>query len=778
MQEKNNSQVNLPDLFFYLLGKWYWFALCIIICLGYTCYKYSKMPFVYRSDATVIIKDPSNTRFTAQLNNYNNLINHVSMSNEILQLKSRQLMGEVVKTLDADISYTVKDKLRSVELYDQSPVRLHLKRDEADMERFHLVLVPLTDSRIQLRADGHTLTVATGDTVSISGLSMVFSPTPSYQQYIGKEIIINKIPLSSAASAFLSKMRVVQTEDEGTILNLHLQDYSRRRATDIINTLVDKYNEDAVREKNRVAVNTAAFINERLGIIQSELGDVEGDLAQYKSSQKLMNVDEAASQYLGESRSYNAEIVKIETRERLAQYLREYLATAFTTYETVPANTGVDDPAIDAAIREYNELILQRDRLVRGSSPDAPAVKQVESIISPKRQNITAAIDNLLTALKSRKNEMARLEQESIRKFTTMPAKARELLSIERQQKIKESLYIFLLNKREENALTQAMADNNARMIDSPDATWNPIYPQRNKMLLVAFLIGLFVPAVILISALFMDNRIQGRRDLAGNDNLPFLSEIPALKKRGWSMKRNNKNRDKGTAEYNEPHTKVFKESMRMMCTNIDFMKPEGCTSPVLMTTSFNVGVGKSFITRNIAACLADAKKSVLIIDTDLRKRSISDWFGLRHQAIGLSNYLINKDIQAEDIIRKNIVEGVDFIPAGHTPPNPTEILSRSRFDELINQMRSKYDYILLDGTPVNMVADSFVIGRLVDMNLFIIRSGLSDKRQLPMLASLIDEGRLSNLSIILNGSDPKHSYGYTYGYGYGYGYGYEYSAS
>ena len=772
MQQNNNSnQVNVIDLFFYLLPRWYWFFLCIAVCVGFAYWKYARTPMVYRSDATVIIKDPGNSRSTVHMDNYSGLINRVSMSNEILQLQSKQLMSEVVKTLDADINYTVHERLRDIELYDRTPVRMFIVRDGAEFEYFK-AKVHIDDPyfvRLDIGLDS-LVTARLQDTVSIKGTKVIFKPTGLYVSYLGREITIEKYPVASATAAYLSRIKITQAESDGSILNLSLQDYSLRRASDILNTLVEKYNEDAIREKNRIAVNTASFINERLVIIQEELGDVEGELAHFKSSERIMNVDEAASGYLSESKRFSEEIVKVETQLRLAEYLEDYLRTSFNSYETVPVNTGLEDANIDRAISEYNTLILQRDRLIEASSKDSPAVRQVEASLMPLRQNILGFIDNLRTSLTIRKKDLSSREQESIRKFTTMPSKAREILSIERQQKIKETLYIYLLNKREENALTQAMVDNNAWMIDSASGSSVPIYPSRNKMLLLALLLGIFVPAVILISRLFIDTKIRSRADIVAAGDLPFLAEIPETK---------NKRRKKAkkgqalppVAEYDNS-SKVFKEAMRMMVTNIDFAKPDNCKCPVLMTSSFNAGAGKSFVTRNVAACLADAKRRVIIVDADLRKRSISEFFGLRHKTSGLSNYLVDKDMSLDSVIHSNVLDGVDLIPAGHVPPNPTELLSRERFLLLLEFLRARYDYILLDGTPVNMVADSMVLSPLVDMNLFVLRSGYADRRQLPMLSELCTKGQLRNLSIVLNGTNIRKIYGYSYGYGYGYGYG------
>ena len=449
MQDNKTNRVNLVDLFLYLLSHWYWFLLCAAICGGYAYYKYAQKPFIYRSDATVIIKDPSNAQTTASMTSYSNQINRINMTNEILQLRSKQLMGEVVKALDVDIDYTIPIKLRNVELYQLAPVRMNIIRDESTPESFQVTITTIDSSNIKVElADGRSAKIALGDTIPVEGAKVWFTPTKYYNgEGAGKPITITKRPVAQAAASYLSRLRVSQSE--GTILQLSLQDYSVWRANDILNMLVVKYNEDAIREKNRIAVNTAQFINERLLIIQSELGGVEDEIARFKSSERIMDVDQATSQYLNENRGYNSEIVKVETQVKLAEYLRDFITNSFETYQPIPVNTGLEDARIGNEINQYNNLILQRERLLEASSAESPAVKQVEGTLLPLRQNILGSINNLLTSLEVRRGDLSNLERESLRKFTAMPAKARQLLSIERQQKIKK-VYICtcLTNER------------------------------------------------------------------------------------------------------------------------------------------------------------------------------------------------------------------------------------------------------------------------------------------------------------------------------------------
>ena len=370
MQEKNNNRVNLIDLFLYLLNHWYWFLLCAAICGGYAYYKYAQKPFVYRSDATIIIKDPSNARTAGSMLSYSNQINRFDMTNEILQLRSKQLMGEVVKALDADIEYSIPIKLRKVELYTLAPVRMNIIRDDTTPESFQVIITTIDPATIKVQlTDGRSATVALGDTIPVAGAKVWFTPTKYYDgEGAGKPVTITKRPVTQAAASYLSRLRVSQSQ--GTILQLSLQDYSLWRANDILNMLVVKYNEDAIREKNRIAVNTAQFINERLLIIQSELGGVEDEIARFKSSERIMDVNQATSQYLNENRGYNSEIVKVETQVKLAEYLRDYIMDSFESYKPIPVNTGLEDARIGNEINQYNNLILQREHKSRRTNPE------------------------------------------------------------------------------------------------------------------------------------------------------------------------------------------------------------------------------------------------------------------------------------------------------------------------------------------------------------------------------------------------------------------------
>ena len=772
-----NEQVNLLDIFLYLLSNWIWFALCIVLALAVAYARYARMPLMYQSSVTAIMKNPSTAIRTAQLETYDRMVNRVNMSQEDLQLRSMSLMNQVVTALNADVCYTKRDKARELELYQTaSPVVMRFDRQHADPGLLSLSVLPLENGLLQIDGEGSTMMVALGDTVALGDGQVVFEPTARYNEYIGSTVQIRKVPVAAAAGGFLSGLEVMH---EGSIISLTEADFNAQRAADILNMLIIKYNEESIREKRRVAIQTSEFIEERLKLIEQELGGVQGQLIDFQKSNMLMSVTEAAGLYLSESRGYSATIVDVETRIALANYVKNYVETSSGRFQMIPANTGLDDANIDGVIDQYNDLILKREKLIEASSEESPAVKATEMQLASLEHNIVGLLDNLVSSLQLSRKDLDNREDSAVANFLEMPAKQQEMLDILRQQSIKESLYTFLLNKREENALSRAMADDNIQVVDPAGVNPVPVSPNKMRLLVLALLIGLLVPAAILIARLFLDSKVRTRKEIEDNIDVPFLAEIP-LSDDMTRVIRKIAHHKKGTKEpspfvYNPETHNVFTEAMRMMCTNLVFLDPDNEPPLVVSMTSYTPNSGKTFITANTALCLADARKKVIVVDADMRKRSLSGVFGLKRKVTGLSNFLYDKNVKIEDIIHKDVKPGVDFVPAGPTPPNPGELLSRPRFDEFIKLLRERYEYILLDTVPVQQLADTLIINRAVETNIFILRSGQLDRRILPRLDELSKKQLLTNMAVVFNGPKVRRRSGYGFGlYGYGYGYVYD----
>lgn len=767
---KDDQSINLLDLLLYLASKWKWFLLSVLLFGGIAYVKYASAPLVYFRSTTVIIKDPSNKTSTAGLDRYDNFINKVNVANEILQFRSKRLMREVVQRVHADVSYRLKEGLRSNELYTQSPVTVTFP-DALPGSRIAFTLTPVDKHKVQISGwagqEEQKFDLRLGDTLTVGDVQLLVTPTHYYDEsWRGREVQVCKLPLESVTAYYLGGLGIRQEESESSILKLSLRDSSPVRAEDVLNMLVTVYNEEAIKDKNQVAVNTADFINERLIIIGQELGDVETDLESFKRENQVVDISSSASMYMSESQRYSNDALALETQLRLANYIKEYLTDPSKEVDLIPANTGISDMNIESQINQYNTLKLRRDKLIGDSSERNPVVEELNNSLRAMKQTIIRAVDNMIVSINVKRNDAQSRELQAQNRVAAIPTKQRQMLSIERQQKIKESLYLFLLNRREENALSQAMVDNNARVIDSAEGSNFPISPNRNRILLLGLLAGLAVPGVTFLLILFMDTRVHGRRDIQGALTVPYLGEIPIDK-----AARRTKAKAADAPPADDEETDIVAEAFRILRTNMLFMARKDKVMQVITFTSFNEGAGKTFISHNLALSLARAKKRVVVLDLDIRKGTLSRHFG-RHRT-GITNYLADSSLTVDDILQHG--EQFDFIAAGAVAPNPAELLMDERLDVLVDELRRRYDYVITDNVPIGIIADAGIANRIADLTLFVVRAGKLDRRQLPDIEQLYTEKKLRNMALVLNGVNPsRHGYGYGYGYGYGrYGYGY-----
>lgn len=768
---KNDTGINLVDLLAYFASKWKWFLLSVLVCGGIAWYHYARSPLVYFRSATVIIKDPSNKTSTTGLDRFDNIINKVNVANEILQFRSKKLMREVLQRLHADISYQLEDGLRSNELYNQSPVLLSFP--DALPEQHFAFTVTLKDKKSLVLSDftgidvKSDFTVEMYDTVTLSrGMRVVATPTNYYNDsWTGTPIRVAKLPMESMVNYYKSALGIQQEEEESSILTLALKDGSAARAEDILNTLINVYNEEAIKDKNQVAVNTADFINDRLIIIENELGGVESELETFKQRNQIVDIASSAGMYMSESQKYNTDALELETQLRLANFIKDYLTDPAKETDLIPSNTGIGDMNIESQINLYNTAKLKRDHLIDDSSANNPVVLELNNSLRAMKQNIIRAVDNMIVSLNVQRSDAQSREMRAQNRITSIPTKERKMLSIERQQKVKEALYLFLLNKREENALSQAMADNNARVIDGAEGSNSPISPNRNRILLLGLLVGLAIPSLACLGILFLDTRVHSRKDFEDIVSVPYLGEIPQDKEAG---KLNEQESPFLLAK--EQRDSTVSEAFRILRTNMAFMARKDLPQQVIIFTSLNEGAGKTFISKNLGMSLVLAKKKVILIDMDIRRGTLSRQFHL-HKT-GLTNYLADATLSAEDIIQHQ--DGFDIIAAGAIAPNPAELLMDERLDNLVTELRRRYDYIVVDSVPVGIIADATISNRIADLTIFVARAGRLDRRQLPEIEQLYKENKLHNMALVLNGADLHRRYGYYgyYGYSYKYGYG------
>lgn len=765
VDEKKEQSINIVDIVMYLLSKWKWFALSIFVFGAFYYYQYSKSPFIYRSVETVMIKTPANTPVTARLTR-TNAANAVNVKSEILQLRSKELMQHTVERVGAETNYMKRVGLRDIELYTTSPVQVTMEGELAN-NSYELVITPLDKHQVQVedrRNEGKKLKIALDKATKTSVGTITIKPTPFYNEATyGHSILVVKRPIAAVVGHFLSNLEVKQLDGDAGLLQLAMEDENPQRAAAVITELVAVYNEVSLRDKNQVAVNTEEFIRDRLTIIESELGSVESDLERLQAANQGMDAKTEGQMHLSDSRQFQSERTKIETDINLANMMREYLTEKDGQYELMPNNTGLVDANVETQINEYNAMLLRRNRLVEGSSAANPVVVDLDRNLASIRDNIYEAMDNAMRGLNIKLNNVIREEQTARGKAIQAPRKQRMMLSVERQQKVKEELYLYLLNKREENAINQAMTDESIRIVDAATRPNASISPNKYRKLATGFAIGTVLPTAILLILLMLDTKVRSRQDIEGVLSVPFLGEIPLS---------TGKAKDKSSILVTETGRDPLTEAFRILRTNISFMSRDGKEAQVITLTSFGVGVGKTFTSLNLATTLSFLGKTVAVVDLDLRKGSLTSRVALDSYK-GVSQYLSNPNVQIADINHvSESATNLHFYPIGAIAPNPVELLLSKRLDEFMQTLRNEYDYIIVDGVPIGIVADAAVVDRISDLTLFIIRAGKMDRRQLPDIERVYTDKKINNLAVVLNGIKLGRS-GYGYGgYGYGYGYG------
>lgn len=770
MEEEN--EFDLMALLRMGLANWYWFLLSIGICLGLAFFYLKSTPYVYVRTASVLIKDEKSggqLSASSAFEDLNMLNIKSNVDNEVLVFKSKRLMTEVARKLRLDVGYQVRRRLREVELYTQSPITLQFP-DATESASLSLKVTPLSDKEVLLSdfpeqedvvSKGSVIKAHLNDTIITPVGKVVVLPTLYYtKEYYNVPLMVKKSNLQQVAQSYNGSIQSALASKTATIINLSLNDVNPMRAEDIINTLIDVYNEDVINDKNRVAINTSNFINDRLIIIEKELGGVDSDIETYKKENRLTDIISETGIYLQTTNQFQQEGFGLDNQRTLAIYIREYLNDPSKSAELIPSNTGVSDMNIESQISEYNELLLKRDKLISNSSDRNPVVMDLNNSLSAMRQTIIRTMDNFITSLNIKIGNTRQREAQTMRRINAVPTQQKYVLSVERQQKIKEALYLYLLNKREENALSQSITESNARIIDPASGSNLPVAPKANMILLAAFVLGCVIPAGVIWLITTQDTRVRDRKDVEGKLSIPFLGEIPYRE-----SKKGEKSNELMAVRENG-HDSVS-EAFRVVRTNMDFMKLGTTNMQVVMLTSLNISAGKTFISSNLAMSLALAGKKVILVDLDIRKGTLSSQ--VRATKLGVTNYLSGKEKEVDAIIHPSEChEGLHLISNGPIPPNPAELLLSENLDHLINELKIRYDYVILDNVPSNMIADAMIVNRVADLTLYIIRAGSMDRRQLPEVEKLYRQQKFKNMAVLLNGVKYTHSrYGYSYGYGY-----------
>lgn len=786
--EGDNGELKIQDIWRWASTRWYWFLLSLIVAIALTVVYLVITPPVYTRKASILVKDDSKGGISSEMSAFSDISmfkSNVNINNELATFKSPLLMAEVIQRLQLDETFSTTIHYRKIDLYGKSPVTV-MPLDSTTTDEpvsYTLDLLPNNEVRLSNFVLGGTELSAASVKGRLSdpivtpvGLLKIIPTFFYHEGFQHTSIVYTKRSLKDATNSYLTALTASINSKEGSIIDLIVNDVSTQRAEDILNMLILIYNENWIRDKNQIAISTSMFINERLLVIEEELGGVDDEISQYKSRNLLPDVQAASSLYMAQSTEDNARITALNTQYSIAKYIQDHLKNTINKDQVLPANLGIENGNIENQIQEYNTMLLRRNSLQANSSDKNPLVIDLNQSLESMKYAILNSIENMLVNLDTQLQNTRISRSQTNARIASNPTQAKYLLSVERQQKIKEALYLFLLQKREENELTQAFTAYNTKVIVPPSGTDVPTSPKRNIILLAAFMMGLLVPGVIIYLLETMNTKVRGRKDLEGM-TIPFVGEIPYVRRKLTKAEQKELKRRKlpegVLTEYDvmveDSSRNYINEAFRVVRTNIDFMQGRAGNKQVLMLTSFNVNSGKSFVSINLAISEAIKGRKIVVVDMDMRKAALSGSVGLPE--IGLADYLAGGINEPEEIMVKGTYHpNLSVIPVGSMPPNPVELLLENRLDELMSYLRGYYDYIFLDCPPLEVVADATIIANHADLALFIVREGLMDRRMLPAIENLYYSKKFESMAMLLNGTHYSLRYGYGYG-GYGSGY-------
>lgn len=801
-QRVADNGIDIKDLLFLCLAKWKWFVVSLVITLSFACFYLLTTPPVYQQSASLLIKEDAKGQsigsdVASVFSELGFSQGQTNVNNELIALQSPELLYEVGRRLSLDVNYQVKGRFHKNTLYGETlPVKV-IFHELDDNESAKMVLSLLPGEKVNLSGfERRGEKIAAKD---VEGNLNELISTPlgqitvvkwtAYDDFIAESnpaIYVSRSGYHGMTRGIQGGLTAVLSDKKATVINLTYKDLLIPRANDVLNTIIAVYRENWIKDKNQITNSTSMFINDRLGVIEQELGDVDQNISSFKSEHLLPDVEAASNLYMTQSKEMNNKILELNTKLSMARYIKNFLRANAEKNQLLPASSGLESSSIEAQIAEYNKVQLQRNNLVTNSSEQNPLVLDYDQSLSAMRNAIVTSIDNFITTINTQLESVEKTEKKTTAQIAANPNQARYLLSVGRQQKVKEALYLFLLQKREENELSQAFTAYNTRVITPPTGTFIPIAPKKNMIVLVAFMLGLAIPGGIIFLRESMNTKVRGKKDLE-NLNMPFLGEIPLDTRDG---KRGIfKRMKRGKAEslkrivVKEGSRDIMNEAFRVLRTNLEFMTGGDDKSKVFVITSFNPGSGKTFLSLNIAWSLAIKGKRVLVIDGDMRHASASQY--VKSPKTGLSNYLSGKESDYKDLIVSDKNFGNLYVlPVGVIPPNPTELLFSDRLKTMLQELRNSYDYIFFDCPPVEIVADTQIIEKFADRTIFVIRAGVLDRTMLNELKNMYSEKKFKNMSVILNGTEGaggkyySYRYGYRYGYNYGYGYSYHYGGN
>lgn len=791
--EDKEEQIDFKASLFKYIIRWPWFVASVIVCMACAWIYLKQSTPAYNINASILIKDEKKggmlgSEFSG-LEDLGLLNPSKNIDNEIEILQSKSLIKDVVNELGLYIDYTASKGFKTVDLYGSSPILVHYSPKDAELLDAPMLLTVGYQKNGQIEVN---VTTGKGSDEEktfnksftelpavLSGEKGTITFMPNSQVPItenGKLEITIQHPLAVAKN-YRKALAIEPTSKTTSVATISISNTNKKHGEDFINKLVEIYNRDANDDKNEVAQNTARFIDERIAIINQELGTTEQELESFKRESGLTDLSSDAKLAIAEKSGYEKLCVENGTQLNLIKYLSDYLNKPENANTTLPVNVGLDDEALTSLISQYNALILERNRLRRASSDSNPVVRRLDSNIDDMHASLLTTINSVYKGLLITKADLDRQAGKYAGQISNAPAQERRFVSIQRQQEIKAGLYLMLLQKREENNIALAATANNAKIIDDALADDVPISPNKKIIYLAALVLGFGIPVAIIYILSLLSYRIEGHSDVERLTRVPVIGDVPL-----------NDSDEKYAIAVRENDNDIMAETFRSLRTNLLFMLGDP-DKKVILVTSTTSGEGKTFIASNLAVSLALLGKKVVIVGLDIRKPGLNKVFHISHKERGITQYLVapqSTDLRSM-IQSSDLSANLNILPGGTIPPNPTELLARKSLDDAIELLKKDYDYVVLDTAPIGMVTDTQLIARVADISVYVCRTDYTHKNDYQLINELYANKRLPGLCTVINGLDmKKKKYGYYYGYGkygryygygkkYGYGYGYGY---
>jgi len=757
--EEEEQNFDLNDYIRRYLRYWYFFP--IFLALTVTgAYFYLKITQpIYSTKTTLLIKDEKKGLGGAQGDILSELSTQFGgnkiVENELEIIKSQNLMEQVIKELSLDVTYTGKEDLRTINLYKATPITItpEVITVFGMKEAMAIHMVDSIHYRINNEAKvfkvGERLNNPWGAFVVNRGFKSTFT-----------DIEVHFTDIKNLAEGMLANLTVQQPNVKSTVLELTYEDVNVQRSKDVLNKLLDVYVQSSLNDKNSEASNTLKFIENRLGLITGELGDVEKDVESYKTDKGITDISAESQLFLENIKENDSKLNEVNTKISILESVDNYIQNAGEG-AVAPATYMIDDPVLVSLLNKFNDLELQRERYARTTTANNPLLETINTQLDGTRQAIKENVQNLKRGMSVTRKNLEGINTRFSAGLRSIPKKEREFVGIKRQQSIKEELYLYLLQKREETALAYASTVTDSRLIDAPISTFNPIKPKRSLIWLGSLAAGVVIPLLLINLIFLLNNKVQSREQIEKTTRASVLGEIGLMKSK--------KGQEPSEAIIKMTSRSAVAEQFRALRTNLQYLGDGSCRT--IMFTSSIGSEGKSFISVNLAASLAYSDKRVILLGLDLRKPSLHERLEIPNKK-GVSNYLVGQKNLKELIQSTSIHPKFDVITSGPLPPNPSELISNGRLPELIAELRQEYDYVLIDSPPFGLVTDAALIADYVDATLYVVRFNYTLRDHLTRIADLQRTKRFANLSVIYNGVNYGSGYGYGYGYG-GYGYGY-----